>query len=132
MSMVSTYQDKVGKLTADIASLRESLGQEKDKETKKNAELTRIKRSLIKTKSSSARKMNENKANRLRGEIARVQKGLADLENEIAGKTKDLHAAEQRLAKEQNRQDKTRRTDELRHERALTQEVRKRRHLERL
>lgn len=64
------------------------------------------------------------------GEIARTQKNIVDLERRIADKTKDLHAATQRLAKERDKQEKPRRTDERRHERALTQEVRKRRHLE--
>ncbi len=130
MSMMSTYQSKVGKLTADIALLRKKLGQEKDREAKKNAELTRTTRSLARTKSESTRRTNENKANRLMGEIARTQKNAADLEKKIADKTKDLHAATQRLAMEQDKQVKSRRTDELRHERAPTQEIRKRRYLE--
>lgn len=132
MSMLSMYQNKVGKLTADIALLRKKLGQEKDRESKKNAELTRTTRSLARTKSSSTRRTNENKANRLMGEVAKIQKNIADLENRIAGKTKDLHAAEQLLTKEQDKQDRTRRTDELRHQRALTLEVEERRHLEAL
>lgn len=130
MSMVSTYQNKVGTLTADIALLRKKLGQEKDKEAKKNTELTRATRSLTKTTSSSTRKMNENKANRLMGEIVRIQKNAADLEKKIATKTKELHAATQRLTKEQDKQERTRRNEDLRHQRALTQEVRERHHLE--
>lgn len=132
MSALSMYQNKVSRLTADIASLRKKLGQEKDKEAKKNGELTKTTQSLSKTKSSSTRRTNENKATRLMGEIARIQKSIADLENKIAGKTKDLHTAEQRLAREQNKQDKTRRADELSHQRALTREVEERRHLETL
>lgn len=130
MSLVSTYQNKAGKLTAEIALLRKKLGQEKDKEAKKNTELTRATRSLTKTKSSSTRRMNEDRANRLTGEIAKVQKNAADLEKKIAAKTKELHAATQRLTKEQDKQDKSRRADELRHQKALTREVRERRHLE--
>lgn len=130
MSMVSTYQNKVGKLTADIALLQKKLGQEKSKESKKNAELTRATRSLSKTKSLPIRRMNENKADRLADEIARTRKNAADLEKKIAAKTKELHTATQRLDKEQTKQEKIRRNQELRHERALTQEVRKRRHLE--
>ena len=130
MSMMSTYQSKVGKLTADVALLRKKLGQEKDKEAKKSAELTRVTRNLTKTKNPSTRRMNEDKLNRLMGEIARIQKNAADLEKKIAAKTKELHSVTQRLAKEQDKQVKSQRTDQIRHERALTQEVRKRRHLE--
>lgn len=130
MTMVSTYQNKVGKLTADIALLQKKLGQEKDTEAKKNTELIRAKRSLTKTKSSSTREMNENKANRLMGEIARIQKNVTDLEKKIASKAKELHAATQRLTKEQDKQERNRRNEDLRHQRALTQEVRERHHLE--
>jgi|GEM_PF-297638 hypothetical protein len=130
MSMMSTYQSKVGKLTADIALLRKKLGQEKDKEAKKSAELTKATRSSAKTKSPSTRRTNENKANRLMGEIARIQKNAADLEKRIASKTKELHTATQRLDREQAKQERALRNEDLRHERALTQEVRKRRHLE--
>jgi len=126
------YQNKVGKLTADIALLRKKLSQEKDKEARKNRELTKTTQSLSKTKSSSTRRTNENKATRLMGEVAKIQKNIADLENKIAGKTKDLHTAEQRFAKEQDRQDKTRRADELRHQRVLAREVKERRQLETL
>lgn len=129
MSMMSTYQSKVGKLTTDIALLRKKLGEERDREAKKNAELTRTTRSLAGTKSSSNRRTYENKANRLMGEIARTQKNAADLEKKISDKTRDLHAATQRLAKEQDKQDRSRRTEEIGHERSLTQEVRKRRDL---
>lgn len=130
MSMMSTYQNKVGKLTADIALLRKKLGQEKDKEAKKNAELTRVTRSISTTRSSSTRRTSENKANRLMGEIARIQKNVADLEKKIAAKTKDLHTATQRMTKEQDRQASSRRTEELKHQRSLTREARERHHLE--
>ncbi len=132
MSTLSMYQNKVGKLTADIALLHKKLGQEKDKEAKKSRDLTKTMQSLSRTKSSSTRRMSENKANRLRGEIAKIQKNAADLENKIAGKTKELHTAEQRLAKEQDRQNKTRRADELGHQRTLTREIEERGHLETL
>ncbi|MGH3090331.1 MAG: TIR domain-containing protein [Rubrobacteraceae bacterium] len=132
MSMLSMHQNKVGKLTADIALLHKKLSQERDKEAKKNGELTKTTRSLAGTKSSSTRRMKENKANRLMGEIAKIQKNIADLEDRIAGKVKDLHTAEQRLAREQDKQDKTRRTDEFRHQKTLTREAEERRRLETL
>jgi hypothetical protein len=77
---ISMYQGKVNRLTADIAALRKKLGQERDKEARKSKELTDTTRSLAKMKSSSTRKTKENKANRLLGEIAKIQKSIADLE----------------------------------------------------
>ncbi|MGI8539212.1 MAG: toll/interleukin-1 receptor domain-containing protein [Rubrobacteraceae bacterium] len=132
MSMLSIYQNKVGKLTADIALLRKKLSGERDKEAKKNRELTRTTRSLAGTKSSSTRRMKENKATRLMGETATIQKNIADLESEIAGKTKDLHTAEQRLTRERDKQNKARRSGELKHQKTLTRTVEDRRRLETL
>lgn len=123
---VSMYQTKADRLRKSIAALRKQLAQEKDKEARKSKEFTITTRSLAKTKSTSTFKTKQNKANRLMGEIAKIQKGVAGLEGQIASKTKDLHNAEQRVSKEQAKL----RAAELRHERALTQEVEKRRHLE--
>lgn len=120
------YQGKADNLRADIAALRKRLALEKDKEARKTKELASTTRSLAKTKNASTFKTKQNKANRLLGEIAKIQKGIASLEKQIAGKTKDLHNAEQRVSKEQAKS----RAAELRHERAPTQEVKKRRHLE--
>lgn len=123
---LSMYQSKADKLRANIAALRKKLAQEKDKEARKSKELMTTTRSLAKTKGASAFKTKQNKANRLMGDIAKIQKGIAGLEDQIASKTKDLHNAEQRVSKEQAKL----RAAELRHERVLTQEVKKRRHLE--
>jgi hypothetical protein len=130
--MLSVHQNKVGKLTADVALLRKKLSQERDKEAKKNRELTKTRQSLARTKSPSTQRTNENKATRLMGEVAKIQKNAADLESKIVAKTKDLHTAEQRLAREQDKEDKTRRSDELKHQKTLTREVEGRRHLETL
>lgn len=123
---LSIYQGKADKLRADIAALRKKLAQEKDKEARKSKDLATTARSLAKTKSASTFRTKQNKVNRLMGEIAKIQKGIADLEERIASKTKDLHKTEQQITREQDRL----RSAELRHERALTQEVKKRRHLE--
>jgi hypothetical protein len=92
----SLYQSKVSKLSADIASLRKKIGQEKQEEARKSSELTKIRRSLTKRTSST----KENKANRLLKEIGKIQKSIADLESKIASKTKELHRYERRLEKQ--------------------------------
>jgi chromosome segregation ATPase len=117
----STHQNKVDRLRADVATLRKKLAQEKNKEAQKNKELTNTTRRLAKTKSASIVKTKENTANRLRREIASIQKSISDLERTIAAKTKELGRYEQRLSQEQ-----------LKHEKALTREARKRHQLERL
>ncbi len=129
---VSIYQNKVAKLTADISSLSKQLAAERGKEAKKSSELSRTERSITKGISSPGLRTKKSKADRLRQELAKIQKNASDLQGKIASKTKALHIAQQRLQKEEARQDKIRRAEELRHEKALTQEVRTRRHIQAL
>lgn len=129
---VSTYQNKVAKLTADIASLSKKLTAERDKETKRSNELARTERNITRSTSRSSLSMKENKVNRLRQELAKIQKNASSLQGKLASKTKELHVAQQRLQKEEIKQDKKRRAEELRHERAVTQEVRRRHHIQAL
>jgi hypothetical protein len=110
--------------------LEKKLSQERNKESKKLSELTSVRRSIAKKKTSSGIKTAENRANRIEGELAKIKKTRADLEGKVASKTKELHRNEQYLFREQTKEDKSRRTDEIRHEKALTREVRARRHLQ--
>lgn len=129
---VSTYQGKVDKLRTDIASLRKKLAQEKDKEARKSKELASVTRSAVKTSSTSTARTRTNKANNLVADIAKIQKGIADLEGKIAAKAKDLGRYEQQLSGAQAKEGKTRRAEELKHERTLTQEARMRHRVESL
>lgn len=126
----SMYRSRVSKLQADIASLRKKLGREQDNQAKITRELTKVQRSITKRTSSSILRSKENKINRLVGELAKTQKRIADLEKRIASKTRELHVYQDRLSKAEAKESKSQRTDELRHERALTREVEKRRHIE--
>jgi hypothetical protein len=132
MSMLSTYQSKVGKLRVDIASLNKKLGTEKSNQAKKSKEANSTAASITKNTSASSMKTKLRKIDRLNGELAKIQKNIGNLEATIASKTKELHSAEQRLSKEQGKVDKSRRDAELKHENTLTQKVRERNRLERL
>jgi hypothetical protein len=129
---VSIYQNKVAKLTAEVASLSKKLAAERDKEAKKSKEITRAERSITKSTSQSSLRTKKARADRLRQELAKIQKNASYLQDKIARKSRELHVAQQRLHKEEDRQDKMRRTEELRHQKALTQEVRTRRHIQAL
>ncbi len=129
---ISMYESRVNRLRADIAALRKKLAQQRDKEARKNKELTDATRSIAKTKSASTRRMKEDNANRVRSDIAKLQKSIADLDGKIMSKSKELQTAEGRLAAARAKQDKDRRADELKHEKALTREARTRSQLENL
>lgn len=127
---VSVYQNKVAKLTSDIAALSKKLASERDKEAKKSSELTQTEQSINKSTSQSSLRTKVTKADRLRKELAKIQKNASDLQGNIARKNKELNVAQQRLHQEEAKQDKKRRVEELRHEKALTQEVRERNYIQ--
>lgn len=129
---VSTYKNKVVKLTEDIASLSNKLALERGKEAKKGNELTRLERSITKSTSHSSLRTKITKADRLRQEIVKIQKNASDLQGRMARKNKELQFAQQRLHKEEDKNDKRRRSEELRHQKTLTNEVRTRHQLEAL
>ncbi len=127
---VSVYQNKVAKLTSDISALSKKLASERDKEAKKSSELTQTEQSINKSTSQSSLRTKVTKADRLRKELAKIQKNASDLQGNIARKSKELNVAQQRLHQEEAKQDKKRRVEELRHEKALTQEVRERNYIQ--
>lgn len=129
---VSMYQSRVTKLTADIANLSKKLAAERNKEATKSGEITRTERSITKSTTQSTLRMKKSKIDRLRKEIAKIQKNASDLQGKIARKNKELQVAQQRLHREDTKQDKKRRAEELRHEKALTQEVRTRHNIQAL
>lgn len=120
---VSMYQSRVERLTSDIASLNKKLVAERDKEVKKNNEITRIERSITKSVSQSSLRTKKAKADRLSRELVKIQKSASELQGRLAKKSKELNVAQQRLHREEAKQVKMRRTEEIRHEKALTQEV---------
>lgn len=130
--MLSTYQNKVGKLRGDIAALNKKLSTEKSNQAKKNKEANSTAASIKKNTSVSSAKTKLNKIDRLNGELAKIQKNIGNIETTIASKIKELHSAEQRVSKEQDREDKKRRDAAIKHEDALTRKVRERNRLERM
>lgn len=130
MSMLSIYQSKVSKLKGEIASLNKKLSTEKSNQAKKSKEANSTASSIKKNTSASSLKTKLSKIDRLNSELAKIQKNIGDLEGKIASRTKELHSAEQRLSKEQDKEDKKRRDAAMKHEDALTRKVRERGRLE--
>lgn len=132
MSMLSIYQNRVSKLRSDIASLNKKLATEKSNQAKKSKEANSTAASITKNTSASILRTKQKKIERLNAELANIQKNIGNLETTRASKTKELHSAEQRLSKEQDKEDKKRRDADLKHEDALTRKVRDRNRLGRL
>jgi chromosome segregation ATPase len=114
MSMLSIYQTKAGKLRGGIASLNKKLSVEKAAQARKSQEANSTASSINKNTSASTLKTKLSKIDRLNSDLAKIQKNFGDIEGKIASKTKELHSAEQRVSKEQDKEDKKRRLAYLR------------------
>ncbi len=115
-----------------ICSLNKKLSAEKSNQAKKSKEVNSTASSIKKNTSASSLSTKLSKIDRLNGDLAKIQKNIGDIEAAVASKTKELHAAEQRVSKEQDKEDKKRRDAQLKHEDTLTRKVRERNRLERL
>lgn len=123
------YRDKVVRLTRDRADLEKRAATEADKLAKLDGEIGRIERSITSSTSSG---MAKSKARQIEGkqkQAAQVRKKLADLQGKAAQKVTDLNSAQRNLVRaavQRRRKEDTeaerRRTEEMRHARALTRE----------
>ncbi|CAA9282544.1 MAG: hypothetical protein AVDCRST_MAG93-3292, partial [uncultured Chloroflexia bacterium] len=75
-------------------------------------------------------KQKQNKINSLRSSGDKAQDDIAKHRKTLASKRANLISAQDKLRKEEQRQDDKRRKTELQHERTLTREARRRRDLQ--
>ncbi len=123
------HQDKVVRLTKEKADLEKRSATEADKLTKLVAEIGRIERSMTSSTSSSTARSKVRQIEGKQKQAVQVQKKLADLHRKAAQKASDLNSAQRNLdraavqrRRKEDTETKKRRTEEMRHARALTRE----------
>lgn len=127
------YRDKVVRLTKDRAELEKRAAAEADKLAKLDADIGRIERSITSSTSPSTSNSKARQIEAKQKQAAQVRKKLADLQGKVAQKASELNSAQRsldRAAVQRQRKDDTeakkRRTEEMRHARALTRETERR------
>lgn len=126
---VSMYQSQIKRLDSEIASLEGKIAKEMKTQTKSEKDINSVERSITRNISASSLKQKQNKVTSLRSSIANAQDSIAKLRKTLGARKASLATAQDRLRKEEQKQDDKRRKTELQHERTLTREAEQRQSL---
>lgn len=126
---VSMYQSQIKRLDSEIATLEGKISKEMKTQTKCEKDIHTVERSITKSTSASSLRQKQNKINSLRNNIAKAQDNIARFRKTLTSKRASLAATQEKLRKEEQRQDDKRRKTELQHERTLTREAQRRQNL---
>ncbi|MFA9459160.1 hypothetical protein ACERJO_20765, partial [Halalkalibacter sp. AB-rgal2] len=108
---ITMYRNKVQGLEKDIASIEKDIGKEQEK-------LAKALKAIQRTKSTST-------LNSKQREVINVQKKIGVLKGKKADKIKALNQALDQLRRSEDRETKKNKTAELRHTKAITDELKK-------
>ncbi len=125
------YRAKMSRLQKEKAGLEKDKGQEAKKLEKLNSEIAKARREMFRTKNDSTRRSKARQIESKTKDTVKVQGRIAKIESKIAANLSEQRrvlkqldrVADQRRKKEEA-QDKKRRADQMRHERAVTREIR--------
>lgn len=130
------YRKKLARLQKDKAGLEKGKGQEAKKLEKLNSEIAKAKREMLRTKSDSTRRSKASQvetktkdAVKVQGKIAKLETDLAKNLSDQANVQKQLDRAVEQRRKKEEAQGKKLRAEQMRHEKAVTREVRERNRL---
>ena len=114
--------NQIDRLNRDIASLREREARERQQQANLLRKINRANDAASRTKSSSTFKSKAREIVNAYKDLASVEKRLANLGRQIAGKSKRLHSYEERQARESERELKKLATEMDRQTRKSAQE----------
>ncbi|MDD2468951.1 MAG: TIR domain-containing protein [Desulfobulbus sp.] len=127
---IQTCQNNVSRTTRELATINKKIADETKKESYKTKKINDIIRIISKSTSSTTIQSKQREIDRLNNEIAGIQSKKADLNKQLASKTEQLHRCERDLAKEKEKErkklddaERKRQQEELKHHRAITQEL---------
>lgn len=133
---VSSYRSTVERLHKELADLEKRRSQKNQKIANLLGEISSIERSITRNTSASTLRSKQRQIETKSKALAQAQEEVADCTKKISTKTGALNHALQQLenaeAQERRKQDaaeKKRRDEELRHAKAVTQEISKQAHL---
>jgi hypothetical protein len=130
---ISSRNQEVNRCQKDLADLEKKLAEESKKEAQKYKEQSQIERSITKSTSLSTLHSKQDQINRIMTDIASIQVKKAELRKKIAEQTDKLGRAGEQLNREEESErrrivdiEKRRETEQLNHQRAITNELRSR------
>jgi hypothetical protein len=135
------HRNRLVRLQNEKAGLEKTRSQEARKLEKLNSEVAKAKKDMLRTKSDSTRRSKARQIESKAKDAVKVQEKIAKAESAVAKNLAEQAKAQKQLdravdqrKKKEEAQDKKRRADQMRHEKAVTQEIREqnRLHSERL
>jgi len=127
---IDMYRRNITRLTREKANLEKQLSRESEKIARLQNDISRISRSITKSTSLSILQSKQRQIDSKQPEIARAQNKIADLSTKISKKLEELNRNLQNLERAEDREQRKkdaaarkRREEELRHTRAVTQEM---------
>ena len=123
----SHYQKKVVRLKQKLAALSQKVARESGKRARISRDIAQVQRNITHTTSLPMLSAPHRRATWLQQEVAKTQKTLANLEEQVARKTDELYRAERQLASEREREqeaiERRHQHRELDHQRLITREL---------
>lgn len=104
MGFIDSYRRSVAQKQKEIADLSQAKAREQTKLADLNKRIASASEAARRTSSASTLKSKMNDIERYQKEAANVSKRVADVEEKIARKYKELHAAQERLSREEGRE----------------------------
>jgi hypothetical protein len=101
---INSAQSSIDRTQREIQSLNNKLTAETKKEADRTGKILRAKQAIGRTSSASTVQSKLREIERYEREVVQIQRKKADLSKQIADKTTRLHSHQQKLAKEQNRE----------------------------
>jgi hypothetical protein len=135
------HRNRLVRFQKERAGLEKTRSQEARKLEKLNSEVAKAKKDMLRTKSDSTRRSKARQIESKAKDAVKVQEKIAKAESDVAKNLAEQAKAQKQLdravdqrKKKGEAQDKKRRADQMRHEKAVTQEIREqnRLHSERL
>ena len=99
---MTTYQ--IDNLNRELARLRQRVAREREKQAGLLGRINRANDAALRTKSAATLKSKAREIETAYGELAAVEKRMANLERQIADKSKTLHSYEERQARENEKE----------------------------
>lgn len=103
----NTYRRNIESVNRELASLNKKLADERKKEAGKASRIGQVNRSITKSTSTSSLQSKAREIDRLNRDVEQSKKKQAEISKQIANKEKKKHDNEQRLMKEQLREQKS-------------------------
>ena len=103
MSQVEIYQNRIGRISAEIERLKRDRLSYSKKKVEKSNKIAQSTKTLRKTRLASTISAKQREIDRYQKELLDIEKKIADYDKKIIAKEKELHSDEAKLLQERRK-----------------------------